>query len=115
MADAAHLLSDCVSFIVAIIAIWWARKPSDDRMSFGYKRLGKLRRIVKEILAFFIKKVFVSFSSEVFGAVISILGIWLLTTILFYFAIDRLLNNNFDIDADTMMIVSAIGVAINIV
>lgn len=42
MADAAHLLSDCVSFIVAIIAIWWARKPSDDRMSFGYKRLGKL-------------------------------------------------------------------------
>lgn len=43
MADAAHLLSDCISFIVAIIAIWWARKPSDDRMSFGYKRLGKFR------------------------------------------------------------------------
>lgn len=42
MADAAHLLSDCISFIVALIAIWWARKPADDRMSFGYKRLGKL-------------------------------------------------------------------------
>lgn len=42
MSDAAHLLSDCVSFIVAIIAIWWARKPSDDKMSFGYKRLGKM-------------------------------------------------------------------------
>ncbi|XP_037046643.1 zinc transporter 2 [Bradysia coprophila] len=91
MADAAHLLTDCISFIVAIIAIWWAKKPADDRMSFGYKRL------------------------EVAGAVVSILGIWSLTAILFYLAIDRLVSNDYDINADTMMIVSAIGIAMNIV
>lgn len=58
--------------------------------------------------------IFLNFS-EVLGAVLSILGIWSLTAILFYLAIDRLISNNFDIDANTMMIVSAIGVAINIV
>lgn len=63
----------------------------------------------------FLKYFFQFLFLEVFGAVISILGIWLLTTILFYLAIDRLVSNDFDIDADTMMIVSAIGIAINIV
>lgn len=38
--DAAHLLSDCISFIVSIIAIYLSRKRPDNRMSFGYKRAG---------------------------------------------------------------------------
>ena len=41
MADAAHLLSDCISFIVALVAIWVSRKPPDKRMTFGYKRAGE--------------------------------------------------------------------------
>lgn len=52
---------------------------------------------------------------EVVGAIVSILGIWSLTAILFYLAIDRLISNDYDINADTMMIVSAIGIAMNIV
>lgn len=44
----------------------------------------------------------------------SIFGIWLLTTFLFYFAFNRLMYQDFDIDADTMMIVSALGIVINI-
>lgn len=42
MADAAHLLSDCISFIVSLVAIWMSNKPPDHRMTFGYKRAGKL-------------------------------------------------------------------------
>lgn len=52
--------------------------------------------------------------AEVLGAILSIFGIWLLTTFLFYFALNRLLYQDFDIDADTMMIVSAVGIVINI-
>lgn len=44
----------------------------------------------------------------------SIFGIWLLTTFLFYFAVNRVLYQDFDIDADTMMVVSAVGIVINI-
>ncbi|XP_031626935.1 zinc transporter ttm-1-like [Contarinia nasturtii] len=91
MSDAAHLLSDCISFIVALLAIIWAKKSPNNYMTFGYKRV------------------------EVLGAIISIFGIWLLTTFLFYFAVNRLMYQDFDIDADTMMIVSAVGILINVI
>lgn len=41
MSDAAHLLSDCISFIVALLAIIWAKKSPNNHMTFGYKRVGK--------------------------------------------------------------------------
>lgn len=91
MADAAHLLSDCVSFIVALLAIWMSRKQPDHRMTFGYKR------------------------AEVLGAITSVFFIWLLTAFLCYFSVNRLIENDFDIDARTMMVISAIGILINIV
>lgn len=52
--------------------------------------------------------------TEVLGAILSIFGIWLLTTFLFYFALSRLLYEDFEINADTMMIVSGVGIIINI-
>lgn len=52
--------------------------------------------------------------AEVLGAIMSIFGIWLLTTFLFYFAFNRLMYQDFDIDADSMMIFSALGIVINI-
>ncbi|XP_059611214.1 proton-coupled zinc antiporter SLC30A2-like [Phlebotomus argentipes] len=88
--DAAHLLSDCISFIVALCAIWLAKRPADEHMSFGYKRV------------------------EVAGAVVSILGIWALTGVLIYLAILRTINWDFDIDANTMIIISSVGVAFNV-
>lgn len=91
MADAAHLLSDCVSFIVALLAIWMSRRPPDARMTFGYKR------------------------AEVLGAILSIFGIWLLTAFLCFFSVQRLIQNDFDIEAPTMMVISGIGILINIV
>lgn len=41
MSDAAHLLSDCISFIVALVAICLSKKSPDNYMTFGYKRVGK--------------------------------------------------------------------------
>lgn len=52
--------------------------------------------------------------TEVLGAIVSIIGIWILTTFLFYFALNRMLYQDFDIDADTMIVVSLIGIVINI-
>lgn len=88
--DAAHLLSDCISFIVALLALWLSKKPADNKMSFGYKR------------------------AEVLGAVLSVIGIWILTGVLVYLAIIRLMRDDFEINADTMIVVSTIGVFINI-
>ena len=40
--------------------------------------------------------------------------IWILTGVLIYLAIDRIIHQEYDIDADTMIIVSGIGVVMNI-
>ncbi|XP_037950209.1 probable zinc transporter protein DDB_G0283629, partial [Teleopsis dalmanni] len=91
MTDAAHLASDCISFVIGLVAIWLGGRPPDSRMSFGYKRM------------------------EVMGAIVSIVSIWILTTTLVMVAIERILSNDFDLNANTMMTISGIGILINIV
>lgn len=59
MSDAAHLLSDCISFIVALTAIGLANKSSDNCMTFGYKRIGNMMKFQFNLTCFFF---FVSFS-----------------------------------------------------
>lgn len=44
----------------------------------------------------------------------SIFGIWLLTAFLCYFSVSRLIQNDFDIDAHTMMLISGVGIVINV-
>ncbi|XP_041674421.1 zinc transporter 2 isoform X2 [Drosophila eugracilis] len=91
MTDAAHLASDCVSFVIAIVAIWVGGRPPDGQMSFGYKRF------------------------EVIGALSSILGIWLLTTLLVVLAVQRIYSQDFELDVEMMMVISGIGIGINII
>uniref|UniRef100_A0A1B0G746 Zinc transporter 2 n=1 Tax=Glossina morsitans morsitans TaxID=37546 RepID=A0A1B0G746_GLOMM len=91
MTDAAHLASDCISFIIGLVAIWLGNRPPDDKMSFGYKRM------------------------EIVGAIASILGIWILTTTLVLMALQRLCTNDYELDANSMMTISFIGILINIV
>ncbi|KAH8241991.1 hypothetical protein KR026_007484 [Drosophila bipectinata] len=91
MTDAAHLASDCISFVIGLVAVWVSDRPPDKRMSFGYKRF------------------------EVLGALISILGIWLLTTLLVVVAIQRIISQDFDLNINVMMTISGIGIAINVV
>ncbi|KAG8228844.1 hypothetical protein J437_LFUL008340 [Ladona fulva] len=90
MTDAAHLLSDFVGFLVSLFAIWLSRSPPNKRLSFGYHR------------------------AEVLGALISIAIIWVLTGVCVYAAVIRVRHQDFEIEADTMMIVSALGIVINI-
>ncbi|XP_076366420.1 proton-coupled zinc antiporter SLC30A2-like [Tachypleus tridentatus] len=91
MTDAAHMLSDLASFLISIFALWVGQKPPTKRMSFGFYR------------------------AEILGAVLSVLVIWVLTGILVYLAIDRVRFEDYEIDADAMLIVSGCGVAMNII
>lgn len=54
------------------------------------------------------------YRAEVIGALTSVLLIWVVTGILVYMAIQRLLFGNFQIDAVVMLIMSGIGLAVNI-
>ncbi|XP_054750133.2 proton-coupled zinc antiporter SLC30A2-like [Lytechinus pictus] len=91
MTDAAHLLSDFASFLISIFALWVAKRPATTRMSFGYYR------------------------AEVLGAVISVLIIWIVTGILCYLAVLRIINDEYKIEPNIMLITSGIGVVINII
>ncbi|XP_046399698.1 zinc transporter 2-like [Ischnura elegans] len=90
MTDAAHLLSDFVGFVVSLFAIWLGRCPPTKQLSFGYHR------------------------AEVLGALVSITIIWVLTGVCVFLAVLRIRHQDFEIEADTMMIVSALGIIINI-
>lgn len=90
MTDAAHMLSDFTSFLVSLFALWVSSRPPSKKMSFGYYR------------------------AEILGASMSVLIIWILTGVLLYMAVDRLVHPDYDIDADAMIIVSVIGVVMNI-
>ena len=89
--DAAHLLTDFASFMISLFAIWVAGRPSSERMSFGWHR------------------------AEVLGAMVSVLMIWVVTGVLVYMAVLRVINMEFEIDAEVMLITSGLGVLVNII
>ncbi|XP_063897487.1 proton-coupled zinc antiporter SLC30A2 isoform X1 [Helicoverpa armigera] len=91
MSDAAHMLSDCGGFALALLAFHCAKRPPDVSMSYGYKR------------------------AEVLGAMLSVLLIWILTGIFVYVAILRLHSGEYNIEPDMMMIVSGCGVGFNVI
>ena len=49
------------------------------------------------------------------GALTSVLMIWVVTGVLVYMAIQRLIDGEYDINAEVMLITSGIGVAFNVV
>jgi len=89
--DAAHLLTDFASFMISLFAIWVAAKPKSQKLSFGWHR------------------------AEVLGAIVSVLMIWLVTGILVYMAVLRVINKNYEINAEVMLITSGMGVVVNII
>ena len=52
--------------------------------------------------------------SEILGALLSILLLWVLTGIIVYMAIQRIINHSYDINATVMLVVAACGVAFNL-
>ncbi|XP_065839120.1 proton-coupled zinc antiporter SLC30A2-like [Oscarella lobularis] len=91
MMDAAHMLSDLASYSISLFSMWVARQKPTKRMSFGFHR------------------------AEVVGAVVSILIIWVLTGILVYEGIQRIIHGDTNVDADIMLIIAGTGVGINII
>ncbi|XP_075985392.1 proton-coupled zinc antiporter SLC30A2-like isoform X2 [Anticarsia gemmatalis] len=91
MSDAAHMLSDCGGFALALLAFHCAKRNPDTSMSYGYKR------------------------AEVLGAMLSVLLIWILTGIFVYVAVCRLHSGEYNIEPDMMMIVSGCGVGFNVI
>ena len=51
---------------------------------------------------------------QVIGATISVLMIWVITGILVYAAVLRIVNGEYEVDATIMLITSGIGVGVNI-
>lgn len=90
LTDAAHMLSDFASFLISLFAIWVATRPPSKKFNFGWHR------------------------AEVVGAVISVLVIWVLTGVLVYEAVKRVINRDYDIDPNIMLITACVGVFVNV-
>ncbi|CDW52302.1 zinc transporter 2 [Trichuris trichiura] len=89
--DAAHLLTDLASFLISLFSMYMASREATRKLSFGWHR------------------------AEVLGALVSVILIWLITGILVYIAAERIIYNDFDIDARIMLILAAVGVIVNFV
>ncbi|CAJ2663167.1 unnamed protein product [Trifolium pratense] len=91
LTDAAHLLSDVAAFAISLFSLWAAGWEATPRQSYGFYRI------------------------EILGALVSIQLIWLLTGIIVYQAIDRLITGSQEVDGFLMFIVAAFGLVVNII
>lgn len=89
--DAAHLLTDFASFMISLFSLWLAHRPPTLRMSFGWYR------------------------AEVIGAVTSVLLIWVVTGVLVYMAVQRILVEEYEINATIMLVTAGVGIIVNII
>ncbi|KAL3891221.1 hypothetical protein ACJMK2_003484 [Sinanodonta woodiana] len=91
VSDAAHLLTDLASFLISLVAIYLASRPASKKLSFGWAR------------------------AEILGALISILLLWVLTGVLVYMGVERVINQSYEIDATIMLITASCGVVFNLI
>ncbi|XP_071956269.1 proton-coupled zinc antiporter SLC30A2-like [Antedon mediterranea] len=87
--DAAHMLTDLITILISLFALWMSERSPSKSMTFGWYRL------------------------EVIFTLLSILCIWILTGILVYFGIERVRLQKYDVQSDIMLITAACGVAVN--
>ncbi|XP_041868300.1 zinc transporter 2-like [Melanotaenia boesemani] len=91
MTDAAHLLTDLTSFIISLFSLWLSSKPATQKLSYGWHR------------------------AEILGALLSVFTIWLVTGVLVYLAVERLVNDDYTIEGNIMLITSGCAVVANII
>uniref|UniRef100_A0AC34QL07 Solute carrier family 30 member 2 n=1 Tax=Panagrolaimus sp. JU765 TaxID=591449 RepID=A0AC34QL07_9BILA len=89
--DAAHLLTDLASMMISLFSIYIASRPRSQRMSFGWHR------------------------AEVVGAFLSVFMIWVMTGVLVFLAIERMISKNYEINGTIMAITAGLGVLVNLV
>ncbi|KAL0772208.1 hypothetical protein Bca101_037359 [Brassica carinata] len=92
LTNATHLLTDVAAFSISMLSLWASSWEANPRQSYGFFRI------------------------EILGALVSIQLIWLLTGILVYEAITRLIQQtNDDVDGFFMVLVAAFGLVVNII
>ncbi|XP_041951619.1 zinc transporter 2 [Alosa sapidissima] len=91
MTDAAHLLTDFGSMMVSLFSLWISSRPPTKTMNFGWHR------------------------SEIMGALVSVMSIWIVTGVLVYLAIDRIVRNDYEIESHVMLLTSGCAVVVNII
>ncbi|XP_033696505.1 proton-coupled zinc antiporter SLC30A2 isoform X2 [Tursiops truncatus] len=91
MTDAAHLLTDFASMLISLFSLWMSSRPATKTMNFGWHR------------------------AEILGALISVLSIWVVTGVLVYLAVERLISGDYELEKETMLITSGCAVVVNII
>uniref|UniRef100_A0A8C2KZR2 Proton-coupled zinc antiporter SLC30A8 n=1 Tax=Cyprinus carpio TaxID=7962 RepID=A0A8C2KZR2_CYPCA len=91
LTDAAHLLVDLTSFIISLCSLWLSSRPATRTLNYGWHR------------------------AEILGALLSVFTIWLVTGVLVYLAVDRLIQDDFTIEGTVMLITSGCAVLANII
>uniref|UniRef100_A0A673JEI6 Proton-coupled zinc antiporter SLC30A8 n=1 Tax=Sinocyclocheilus rhinocerous TaxID=307959 RepID=A0A673JEI6_9TELE len=91
MTDAAHLLVDLTSFIISLCSLWLSSRPATITLNYGWHR------------------------AEILGALLSVFTIWLVTGVLVYLAVERLIDDDFTIEGTVMLITSGCAVLANII
>ncbi|XP_068194843.1 proton-coupled zinc antiporter SLC30A2-like [Antennarius striatus] len=90
MTDAAHLLTDFGSIVVSILSLWISSRPQTHTMTFGWHR------------------------AEILGMLLSVVSVWSVSAVLVVSATQRIIDGDYDIDSDIMLMTSGCGVAANV-
>ncbi|KAK1408969.1 hypothetical protein QVD17_41166 [Tagetes erecta] len=90
LTDAAHLLSDVAAFAISLFSVWASGWEATPRQSYGFFRI------------------------EILGTLVSIQIIWLITGILVYEAIDRIIHGAVEIEGGLMFGIATFGLVVNI-
>ncbi|XP_044230320.1 zinc transporter 2-like [Thunnus albacares] len=90
MTDAAHLLTDFGSIMISIFSLWISSRPRTQTMTFGWHR------------------------AEILGMLLSVVSIWAVTAVLVLSAIQRIMDGDYDIDSQIMLITSGCAVGVNV-
>nr|XP_019969133.1 PREDICTED: zinc transporter 8-like [Paralichthys olivaceus] len=91
MTDAAHLLVDFTSFVISLLSLWLSSRQATQKLSYGWHR------------------------AEILGALLSVFTIWLVTGVLVYLAVERLISDDYTIEGTIMLATSGCAVLANII
>lgn len=134
MTDAAHLFTDFCSMMVSLFSLWLSSRPPTKTMNFGWYRSGKHYEIdAKHLRLDFVKLFYchlivvyntnncismiiitLCVFTEILGALISVISIWIVTGVLVYLAFERILKNDYEIQGQVMLLTSGCAVVVNI-
>ncbi|KAB5562186.1 hypothetical protein PHYPO_G00015080 [Pangasianodon hypophthalmus] len=76
MTDAAHLLTDFGSILLSLFSLWISKKPHSKSLTYGWHW------------------------SEILGGLFSVLSIWVVTVVLVFIAIQRIISNDYEIHSN---------------